>query len=112
MKYPDFKFTLYTIALGKFLDSKLLSNLADIGGGQYSFIPCPGFMGTIFVNSFTNILTTMCTNAELTLKLSDDNKIVELVGFKETKARKNAKQAKIPVGEIKFGQTRDVIIKV
>ena len=45
----------------------------------------------------------MCTNAELTLKLSDDNKIVELVGFKETKARKNAKQAKIPVGEIKFG---------
>ena len=32
-KYPEFIFTLYTIALGKYLDSKLLSNLADIGGG-------------------------------------------------------------------------------
>ena len=90
-KYPEFIFTLYTIALGKYLDSKLLSNLADIGGGQYSFIPCPGFMGTIFVNTFTNILTTMCNNAELTVKLNDNNKITDLAGFKDTKAKKSAK---------------------
>ena len=68
-KCPKFIFSLYTIALGKYLNSKLLSNLAEIGGGSYSFIPCPGFMGTIFVNTFTNILTNMHPNAELVVKL-------------------------------------------
>ena len=48
-------------------------------------------MGTIFVNTFTNILTTMCNNAELTVKLNDNNKITDLVGFKDTKAKKSAK---------------------
>ena len=48
-------------------------------------------MGTIFVNTFTNIITTMCNNAELMIKLENDNKILEIVGFKETKAKKSAK---------------------
>ena len=33
----------------------------------------------------------MCNNAELTVKLNDNNKITDLAGFKDTKAKKSAK---------------------
>ena len=60
-------------------------------------------MGTIFVNTFTNIITTICNNAELLVKLENENKILEIVGFKDTKAKKSARQAKIPLGNVKYG---------
>lgn len=51
-----------TYALGKKIDSVLLSDYAFMGNGSYSFIPCPGFVGTVFVNSCSNILSTMGSN--------------------------------------------------
>lgn len=59
LKHPNFLFSFNTFAFGKKTDSKLLYNLAMIGHGEYSFIPCPGFIGTIFVNTLSNLLSTM-----------------------------------------------------
>lgn len=43
----------------------MLDSLAISGHGTYSFIPCPGFVGTIIVNSISNILCTMGNETEV-----------------------------------------------
>ncbi len=39
--------------------------MAEEGHGDYSFIPCPGFIGTIFVNTLSNLLSTICVHSVL-----------------------------------------------
>jgi len=46
--------TLSTFGFGYQLDSKLLVNIANIGGGYYSFIPDSGMVGTCFINAVAN----------------------------------------------------------
>lgn len=54
-----------TFGFGYNLDSPLLKDIATIGNGSYSFIPDPGFVGTIFVHSIANILTTCAVSCQL-----------------------------------------------
>ena len=61
---PD---TICTFGFGYNLDSPLLRDIAAVGNGSYSFIPDPGFVGTIFVHSIANILTTCATSCHLEL---------------------------------------------
>jgi hypothetical protein len=58
----------------------LLNNLAFVGNGQYNFIPCPGFVGTIFVNSISNILSTMANTCELIVETLNTAKIAAIPG--------------------------------
>lgn len=46
--------TLSTFGFGYQLDSKLLVDIANIGGGSYSFIPDAGMVGTCFINAVAN----------------------------------------------------------
>ena len=56
-----------TFGFGYSLDSLLLRQIATEGGGMYAFIPDSGFVGTAFVNSLANILSTVTTNCQLIL---------------------------------------------
>ena len=47
------------MAFGKKIDSKLLQEIAIEGNGSFTFISCPGFCGTIFVNLIASILSVM-----------------------------------------------------
>jgi len=51
--YPIFG-ALSTFGFGYQLDSKLLADIAKIGGGYYSFIPDSGMVGTCFINALAN----------------------------------------------------------
>ena len=42
------------------LDTNLLSSLTELGGGCYGYIPDCSFVGTIFVNFISLVLST-CT---------------------------------------------------
>jgi hypothetical protein len=50
------------------------------GSGAFSFIPCPGFVGTIFVNSTANILSTMGKNVKIDIKTLNGVKIKRVLG--------------------------------
>lgn len=56
-----------TFGFGYDIDSKLLTELAEEGGGMYTFVPDSGFVGTAFVNSISNLLTTFATKVEVIL---------------------------------------------
>eukprot|EP00438_Fugacium_kawagutii_P004411 Skav228596 [mRNA] locus=scaffold1161:124212:130225:+ [translate_table: standard] len=62
--------TISTFGFGYELDSALLSDLATEGFGAYAFIPDAGFVGTVFVNAMSNLLSTMAKDAVLTLRSS------------------------------------------
>merc|ERR1719420_1819858 len=72
--------TVNTFGFGYQLDSVLLRDLAIEGGGAYSFIPDSGFVGTVFVNSLSNLLVTFGQQLRMTLEPLAGSEIVEVFG--------------------------------
>jgi Mg-chelatase subunit ChlD len=64
----NFTCSINTFGFGYNLNSKLLEDLAQMGNsGSYAFIPDGSFVGTIFVNAISNLLTTAATNLQLSI---------------------------------------------
>ena len=64
----NFTCSINTFGFGYNLESKLLEDLAQMGNiGSYAFIPDGSFVGTVFVNAISNLLTTAATNLRLTI---------------------------------------------
>jgi hypothetical protein len=64
----NFTCSINTFGFGYNLESKLLEDLAQMGNsGSYAFIPDGSFVGTIFVNAISNLLTTAATNLKLSI---------------------------------------------
>lgn len=59
------KCIINTFGFGYDLNSLLLSNIAKIGNGFYSFIPDAGFVGTIFINALSNLLLSCVTHGAI-----------------------------------------------
>lgn len=71
LKYKDLNHKLLsrciidTFGFGYQMDSQLLDQISQIGNGNYNFIPDSSFVGTIFVNSLSNMLSTKSFAAKL-----------------------------------------------
>lgn len=89
-----------------------MRELASIGHGDYSFIPCPGFIGTIFVNTLSNLMSTMAINTKVHLIPMNGAKIKS--NAVHTKGGKNDEKGSFIVNleDIKFGQTRDIALEI
>lgn len=111
---PENKFQgiINTFGFGYSLHSHLLRDIAIQGNGMYAFIPDSGFVGTAFVNALANTLSTVITDAELTVVPSDGVRIFPLEGLINTVRpitlpASSPKQMKVPVGTIQMGQSID-----
>merc|ERR1719162_1092569 len=87
-RFPDFGFQISTFGFGYSLDSELLLGLAIEGNGTYAFIPDAVIVGTVFVNSVANALSTMTQDATLHLTAKGGGAIAGPVcgGLAETTA--------------------------
>lgn len=65
---PEVNCAISTFGFGYSLDSALLNDLAIEGKGSYAFIPDGQFVGTVFVNALSNLMTTMAVDATLCLE--------------------------------------------
>ena len=63
--------TICTFGFGSSLNSKNLYEIAKIGGGWYCYIPDATFVGTIFVNSIANTLSTDINNVILDITIDN-----------------------------------------
>ncbi len=62
----NFTCAVNTFGFGYKLDSKLLEDISILGNsGSYAFIPDGSFVGTIFVNAISTLLTTAATNVQV-----------------------------------------------
>lgn len=79
----------------------MLRDIAMAGNGAFAFIPCPGFVGTIFVNSMANIMSNMGRNAKLSIKTLNGVKITNVLGaFKKESTNHDAF---VHVGNLLYG---------
>lgn len=113
-KYKDshreFACTINTFGFGYNIDSKLLQELAEEGNGYYAFIPDSSFVGTVFVNAISDLLATAAIQVTLSLEPNNGAKIKSVVGTPRSDT--TSWGAKIHVGSVKFGQSRDFVVEM
>jgi len=103
--------SINTFGFGYNLDSRLLTQMADEGMGSYSFIPDAGFVGTVFVNTMSNLLVTFGVQAVLSLDFEDqkDARVREVRG---TYPATTEDKLTILIGGLQYDQSRDIVIEV
>ena len=109
--------TIHTFGFGYSLRSGLLKAIAEIGDGNYGFIPDAGMIGTVFNNAVANLQSTYATQA--TLRLSYPSSLHLDVGTNNRLdpsvmpgSPDNLKELSIPLGNLQYGQSRDIYIQV
>jgi len=93
-----------TFGFGYSLNSVLLNNLAVEGNGVYAFIPDSSLTGTVFLNALSNTLSTFATDLVITLSTKSVEKIYGDFPIKDG--------TEIYMGSLKYGQRKDVVIKL
>jgi hypothetical protein len=73
-----FTCSVNTFGFGYKLNSELLEDISILGNsGSYAFIPDGSFVGTIFVNAISTLLTTAAANVQVIMTFKQflfDNK--------------------------------------
>jgi len=104
--------TINTFGFGYELDSELLSQLAIDGCGSYNFIPDAGFVGTVFVNSMSNLLVTMAKDATLTLRPQGGASILGNATLGGHPAKRDGDALIVSLGSLQYGQMKDVVVQM
>lgn len=110
---PDFDVTINTYGFGYNLDSSLMNDIATTTKGMYSFIPDPGFVGTVFVNSISNVLSTSATDVSLALEDVDSSPYeIEQVYGDQTQMKKASWGVHLNIGKLQYGQDRSFLMRL
>jgi adenylate kinase len=108
-KYPGFSFQLNTFGFGYNLNSDLLLELASEGNGTYAFIPDAVIVGTTFVNSVANVLSTLSQSAILSLlPLNAATFTGPVLGSLPDKEESWGRL--VNLGPLQYGQSREIIV--
>jgi len=97
--HPGFGVQVNTFGFGYNLNSDILLGLASTGNGTYAFIPDSKIVGTCFVNSVANAISTLAPGAQLHLMPSKGATVIPLVGDKN----KLSLPGGIPLQEVSWG---------
>eukprot|EP00746_Dinoflagellata_sp_MGD_P165323 gnl/MRDRNA2_/MRDRNA2_94526_c0_seq1.p1 gnl/MRDRNA2_/MRDRNA2_94526_c0~~gnl/MRDRNA2_/MRDRNA2_94526_c0_seq1.p1 ORF type:complete len:1049 (+),score=177.51 gnl/MRDRNA2_/MRDRNA2_94526_c0_seq1:88-3234(+) len=108
-KYPDFSFQINTFGFGYNLDSQLLLDLAVEGSGTYAFIPDAVIVGTVFVNSVANVLSTLTQNAKLHLCPKNNAEFTGSVLGDHVVLDESWGRV-VSLGPLQHGQSREVVV--
>lgn len=111
--------TIHTFGFGYQLRSGLLKYIAEIGSGNYSFIPDAGMIGTVFVHAVANLQNTYATEATLQFRYASNLQIQEAMGTSVLssppepfiESSKQGLQLDIALGNIQYGQSRDIFLR-
>jgi hypothetical protein len=102
-------FSISTFGFSYALDSKLLLELAQIGGGGYGFIPDSGMVGTVFIHAVANTYATYAPRTHLDIELPPGTE-TEVKGA--LPVIKTSWGIQIDVGDIQFGQSREFVVVI
>eukprot|EP00485_Elphidium_margaritaceum_P017418 CAMPEP_0202728620 /NCGR_PEP_ID=MMETSP1385-20130828/185717_1 /ASSEMBLY_ACC=CAM_ASM_000861 /TAXON_ID=933848 /ORGANISM="Elphidium margaritaceum" /LENGTH=1142 /DNA_ID=CAMNT_0049394871 /DNA_START=52 /DNA_END=3481 /DNA_ORIENTATION=+ len=103
----QFAVQINTFGFGYDLDSELLHSLAVHGNGTFSFIPDARIVGTTFVNSVANVLTTISANSKLHLTAMNGARFVDRV-YGAHEANEESWGRLVQIGPVLAGNTRYV----
>ncbi|RSL91702.1 hypothetical protein CDV31_015414 [Fusarium ambrosium] len=112
--------SIHTFGFGYHLRSGLLKSIAEIGGGNYAFIPDAGMIGTVFVHAVANLQSTFATRAILKLTYSKHLELEETTGTSVEQqppqpvdgSDDGEMELTLNLGNIQYGQSRDIFLRV
>ncbi|KAI2465842.1 hint-domain-containing protein [Annulohypoxylon bovei var. microspora] len=106
--------TIHTFGFGYNIKSGLLKSIADIGSGNYAFIPDAGMIGTVFVHAVAHLQTTYATKCSLRLTMPKSIHLRTTAGKTiDQQEEDTADHGKLIVrlGNLQYGQSRDVYLE-
>ncbi|KAJ9142426.1 U-box domain-containing protein [Pleurostoma richardsiae] len=107
--------TIHTFGFGYNLRSGLLKSIAEIGGGNYAFIPDAGMIGTVFVHAVANLQSTFANDASLRLTYPSHVTLHQTLGKsvdqQEAVSVDGGTQLMISLGNLQYGQSRDIYLR-
>ena len=104
--------SINTYGFGYNLDSEDLSNVSNIGGGSYHFISDPGMVGTTFVNTTSNMLTTIIPSLKVQVELPENMKF-KFDGLHELHDHIFTDWGgEFNIGSLRYGQTKDILFEI
>lgn len=108
-QYEKLPGTISTFGFGYNIDSELLCKISSEGSATFAFIPDAGFVGTIFVNTMSNLLVTMGTEAYLTIApdADEDCSLISVEGNYTFDT--SATGCRVNLGTVQYGQTKEVV---
>lgn len=106
-KHLQWRCRVSTFGFGYNIDSQLLYSLASEGDGQYCFVPDKSFVGTVFMSTTANILSTAIYSSFL--YFDDEHKNPWIDDSFDVEAE-NPSQLCIHVPSLSYGQTIDVLV--
>lgn len=120
MPFPG---SIHAFGFGYRLRSGLLKSIAEIGGGNYAFIPDAGMIGTVFVNAVANLQSTFAMAANLRLKYPAPLELEETTGasveqtppeiIHNSDINNSATTVlNIRLGNLQYGQPRHILLRV
>ncbi|KAM0265720.1 hypothetical protein ACHAQJ_000154 [Trichoderma viride] len=114
---PPLPATIHTFGFGYSLRSGLLKSIAEFSGGNYAFIPDAGMIGTVFVHAMANLQSTFATKASLQLVYASNFEVEQTLGDavdKQAPVDIGGGQVRltIPLGNIQYGQSRDLWLRL
>jgi len=101
--------TVSTFGFGFQLDSPLLKQIAETTQGYFGFIPDSSFVGTVFINAVSNLLSTAVSGAKLSLEAPSGTNIECLSGQSFVKTDWGAD---VTLPSLIYGQTMQLLFKV
>ncbi|KAI0116098.1 hint-domain-containing protein [Hypoxylon sp. NC0597] len=106
--------TLHTFGFGYEIRSGLLKSIAEIGSGNYAFIPDAGMIGTVFVHAVAHLQTTYATKCTLQLVTPKGIHLQTTAGKTIVQREQDAADYRtltIPLGNLQYGQSRDIYLQ-
>ncbi|KAI0836462.1 hint-domain-containing protein [Hypoxylon sp. FL0890] len=105
--------TLHTFGFGYEIRSGLLKSIAEIGGGNYAFIPDAGMIGTVFVHAVAHLQTTYATKCSLQITTPKTIHLKATAGKTIEQQEQDAADYRtltIRLGNLQYGQSRDIFL--
>ncbi|KAF3065052.1 u-box domain-containing protein [Daldinia childiae] len=106
--------TLHTFGFGYEIRSGLLKSIGEIGGGNYSFIPDAGMIGTVFVHAVAHLQTTYATGCTLELTSPKGTRLRTTAGKvidRQEQEEADSNRLVIKLGNLQYGQSRDIYLE-
>lgn len=102
--------TINCFGFGYEIDSPLLVEIASFSDGTYAFIPDAGFVGTVFVNSMSNLMVTVARDSCLTLQAESGAQIKEVMAWDSDQTSDGI--VSLNLGSLQCGQSKDVVLRM
>ncbi|RYP54450.1 hypothetical protein DL768_000756 [Monosporascus sp. mg162] len=106
--------SIHTFGFGYSIRSGLLKSIAEIGGGNYAFIPDAGMVGTVFIHAVAHLQSTYATRCTLELTTPKSIRLRTTVGktlHEEMVTIGKWNKLTINLGNLQYGQPRDLYLQ-